>query len=132
MKRFIPIMLCLALLFGGIAGCATTKVTDPVDVTEVDEKPYIVDFDFPFDKKEITLNSCKDNQYKAKMHHVHAILSNEEEKCTNMVTMYDPDCNDYPLFQLTSSGPVFVKAFDSLDDLRVWLMQEVEKTRRKE
>ena len=126
MKRLIPVMLCLALLFGGIAGCATTKTPNPVDVTQADEKPYIVDFDFPSDKKEITFNSCENKEYKVKIMHVHAIMSNEDEKCTNMMTLYDPDCNDYPLFQLTSGGPIFVKAFDSLDDLRIWLLQKAE------
>ena len=75
----------------------------------------------------MTFVSCENKKYKVKLLHVHAILSNEEEKCTNMFTLYDPDCNDYPLFQLASNGPMFVKAFDSLNDLRVWLMQEVEK-----
>lgn len=127
MKKLIPVMLCLALLFGGIAGCATSKAVDPVDVTETEEKPYIIDFEFFTEKKDTTVYTCEDREHVTKLIHVHAIMSNEEVKCTNLLTFYDPDCNDYPLFQMTSGGPAFLEGFDSLADIRTRLMQEIHK-----
>jgi hypothetical protein len=63
----------------------------------------------------------------AKLIHVHAVMSDETMRCTNIVTFYDPDCNDYPLFQMSSTGPAFLGGFDSLADIRVKLMKELEK-----
>lgn len=124
-KKFITVLFCLTLLFGGVAGYATAATTDVITAVETQEIPKIVDFKFIVSKISSTATSCDNNQFSTFPWLVMAINSEGTEQFSDYAVIYDIDCKEYVLFYFSFSGPKVVNKFNSLEDVLTRLREEL-------
>ena len=124
MKKFITVLFCLTLLFGGVAGY-TADNTDTSVVIEDQERVTIVDFKLIVSKISSTATSCDNNQFSTFPWLVMAINSEGDEQFSDYVVIYDIDCKEYVLFYFSLSGPKVINKFNSLEDALTRLREEL-------
>jgi hypothetical protein len=115
----------LTLLFGGIADYATADSIDVPITANVEEKVTIVDFKFVVSKISATATSCDNNQFSTFPWLVMAINSEGTEQFADYAVIYDIDCKEYVLFYFTLSGPRVINKFNSLEDVRNRLVEDL-------
>ena len=120
MKRFIPIMLCLALLFGGLVGCATTNGTDTVK-----KELKIVNFEFVKDGQLVKTRGCTSTLAEVEAIFVVAVMSDGTRRSTNLVLAWDVDCFEYGLHHLTRDGSTLIGKFKTQEDARLKMLKEL-------
>ena len=120
MKRFIPIMLCLALLFGGLVGCATTNGTDTVQ-----KELKVVDFDFVKEDQLVRTIGCTGTPAEVEAIFVVAVMSDDTRKRTNLVLAWDVDCFEYGLHYLTREGSTLIGKFLTLETAKEKMLKEL-------
>jgi hypothetical protein len=129
MKKFATVLFCVAFLFGGIAGCATTQQKPEAPVVVVPDKaPEVAVFeDAKFIKGKIRVNvtGCKGSVYKEYPYILHTIDSEGVERPTTLVALWDKDCSDYGFFLATKFGTQFIKKADTLESLRTMVLGKI-------
>jgi len=131
MKRFAVVLFCLALVFGGIAGCATSqqKPETPAvvvpDTPPVVEKLTIEDVEFVKQEEKIDVQGCDENMYKEYPYIGYFILSDGSKKKSALVAVWDSDCKNYGLFVVSNQGGQIVAKADTIEDLRTFVLERV-------
>ena len=123
MKRFATVLLCMAFVFGGIAGCATSHKAPEAPATVIsDSQPTDVltfeDVRFEKSDQKVPVKGCKGNDYQEYYYVAVATLSDGTETDLNLVVVYDRDCGDYGAFYYTNFGPEHAFKAASLDEAR--------------
>ena len=126
MKKFVTVLFCLTLLFGGIAGSAAADSINVPITAETQEKVTIVDFKFIVSKISSTATSCDNNQFSTFPWLVMAINSEGTEQFADYAVIYDIDCKEYVLFYFSFNGPKVINKFNSLEDVRIRLIEELQ------
>lgn len=130
MKKLFTALFCVAFLFGGIAGCATTEQKPEAPVVVIpDEAPAIatfVDVKFVEQDQKVGLTSCENKQYYTKPYRAFTTDSEGVERPTSLAAVWDPDCKVYGHFLVDSTGRAeYLGEGDTLEDLRLFILNKI-------